>query len=80
MKRFGIPALLSVVYVGLLVLVFSSEFGQTNSFFFSNQTKVAEDTPTTPPVLEAVPDQDSLPKEAPAISQGEEAGAGPESR
>ena len=79
MKRFGIPALLSVVYVGLLVLIFSSKFGQENSFFFSTQANVQEDLKTDAPLIETVPETDTALEKTPAISQGEEAGAAPES-
>ncbi|HHG84984.1 MAG TPA: hypothetical protein ENJ82_09580 [Bacteroidetes bacterium] len=43
MKRFGIPILLSLVYVCLMIFVFSSDFGQKNSFLFENNKVVESD-------------------------------------
>ncbi len=37
MKRIGYPVLITAAYIALLILVFSSEFGQKNNFLFPEQ-------------------------------------------
>ena len=41
MKRFGLPILLSAVYVGLLLLVFSSDFSKEHSFLLPKEVACA---------------------------------------
>ena len=52
MKRFGLSVLLSAVYVGTLIFVFSTEFSKQNSFLFSEpvQEKAVVTTPDLMPV------------------------------
>ena len=77
MKRFGIPVLLSAVYVFLMVLVFSSEFGQNNSFFLPDQKTdqaevIPENTDTSKTATTPIPPFRGFTK---LVSQGREAAA-----
>ncbi|MEM0996860.1 MAG: hypothetical protein AAGN35_07270 [Bacteroidota bacterium] len=72
MKRFGIPVLLSAAYLALILLVFSSKYGQERESFFPpplNQVEITHEPSASPPPAIELPPETSVP--APETGEAE---------
>lgn len=47
MKRFGLPILLSAIYVTVMLLVFSSDYSKENTFLYPDNVQEVADIPSS---------------------------------